>query len=366
MNVLDTINYYVDPTIGNYSPSTCRYQVLKSLGRGAFGVVYLGENIETKALVAIKRVKLSFTKLRRAKDIVREVSLMRVMNHPNILKLYEILAPQSYKDFDDVYLVCEVMEMDLKWLLNSGQVLQEQHYQHFAYQICCGLNYMHSIGLIHRDLKPSNVLLKTDCDLKLCDFGLARDGNYGKYTEYMVTRWYRAPEILLECEYGTASDMWSFGCLLGELLLGRPLFPGNNAVDQIQTILKVFGTPESEDSDWLFITNPKGRQYMKKQPRFPETTFLEVFPNVSIGALNLLQKLLNWDPNKRLSARDTLYHPYFSQIPKNPILSEDPKFKVNSLLKIENLSIEELKLITYKEMCLYHPEMKNANDLPYK
>jgi len=182
----------------------------------------------TKEKTAIKKVPRAFDDLVDAKRILREIKLLRHFDHENVIGMRDILKPASLEDFEDVYMITDLMETDLHRIIYSKQKLSDDHVQYFVYQMLRALKYMHSAGVLHRDLKPSNLLLNSNCDLKVCDFGLARGVNDEQLdlTEYVVTRWYRAPEIMLSCkEYTYAIDVWSVGCILGELLGRKPMFP---------------------------------------------------------------------------------------------------------------------------------------------
>jgi mitogen-activated protein kinase 1/3 len=180
-----------------------------------------------------------------AKRILREIKLLKHFRHENIVGIVDLMPPTAtyLEDFHDVYIVADLMETDLHRIIYSKQKLSIDHAQYFIYQVLRGLKYIHSADVIHRDLKPSNLLVNSNCDLKICDFGLARgindaqaDGKAGTMllTEYVVTRWYRAPEIMLAChEYSKPIDMWSVGCIFGELIQRKPYFPGDDYIDQV-------------------------------------------------------------------------------------------------------------------------------------
>ena len=194
-----------------------------------------------------------------ARRTLREIKLLRRLQHENIVLLKDIMRPPSKDDFNDVYLVYELMDTDLHQILRSSQGLSDEHCQYFLYQILRGLKYVHTAQVLHRDLKPSNLLLNANCDLKICDFGLARTSSErGFMTEYVVTRWYRAPELLLSCEdYTSAIDIWSMGCILAEILGRKPLFPGKDYIHQMRLIVEVLGSPNEEDC--AFIQSTKAR-----------------------------------------------------------------------------------------------------------
>lgn len=222
-----------------------RYSMIRVVGSGAYGVVISSKDEKTDENVAIKMVPKAFNDEIDAKRILREIKLLRHLKHENIISIVDMMPPTArhLEDFHDVYIVADLMETDLHRIIYSKQKLSIDHAQYFIYQVLRGLKYIHSADVIHRDLKPSNLLVNSNCDLKICDFGLARgineagvDGKTGTMllTEYVVTRWYRAPEIMLAChEYSKPIDIWSVGCIFGELIQRKPYFPGDDYIDQV-------------------------------------------------------------------------------------------------------------------------------------
>jgi serine/threonine protein kinase len=230
-----------------------RYTLIRSVGSGAYGVVVSARDSKTEQNVAIKMVPKAFSDEIDAKRILREIKLLKHFRHDNIIQLVDMMPPavEYLEDFKDVYLVAELMETDLHRIIYSKQKLSIDHVQYFIYQVLRGLKYIHSCRVLHRDLKPSNLLVNANCDLKICDFGLARGMHDQKsededrsstmlLTEYVVTRWYRAPEIMLAChEYSYPIDVWSVGCIFAELILRKPYFPGDDYIDQVRWAVRV-------------------------------------------------------------------------------------------------------------------------------
>lgn len=231
-----------------------RYTMIRTIGSGAYGVVISASDTKSQSNVAVKMVPKAFSDEIDAKRILREIKLLKHFEHENIISLLDMMPPnvKYAEDFKDVYLVTDLMETDLHRIIYSKQKLSIDHAQYFIYQVLRGLKYIHSCRVLHRDLKPSNLLVNSNCDLKICDFGLARglhkdpgdpsslgssDSGTLLLTEYVVTRWYRAPEIMLAChEYSYQIDVWSVGCILAELILRKPYFPGDDYIDQVRTI----------------------------------------------------------------------------------------------------------------------------------
>jgi tRNA A-37 threonylcarbamoyl transferase component Bud32 len=223
-----------------------RYSLIRVAGSGAYGVVISSNDAKKKKDVAIKMVPQAFNDEIDAKRILREIKLLKHFKHENVVGIIDMMPPnvRNLEDYHDIYMVTDLMETDLHRIIYSKQKLSMDHVQYFAYQMLRGLKYIHSADVIHRDLKPSNLLVNSNCDLKICDFGLARgihqahgDGNSGTMllTEYVVTRWYRAPEIMLAChEYAKPVDIWSVGCIFAELIQRKPYFPGDDYIDQVR------------------------------------------------------------------------------------------------------------------------------------
>jgi len=295
-----------------------RYANLRPIGGGSYGVVCSADDTATGRRVAIKKIANVFSDLVDAKRILREIKLLRHFgSHENIVQVKDIITvPPNTIDFADVYIVTNLMESDLDRIITSRQALTNQHHQYFLYQILRGLKYIHSANVLHRDLKPSNLLVNSNCDLAICDFGLARgvDDDAGKLTEYVVTRWYRAPELLCETkDYDEAIDVWSVGCIFAEMLRRKPFFRGDTPQHQLETIISVLGKPT--DRALAKIEHEAARKAIFAGAECEPYAFGSYFPrDTSPTALDLLGKMLVFDPVERLTVERALEHPYLSEL----------------------------------------------------
>jgi serine/threonine protein kinase len=276
----------------------------------------------------------------------------------------ELLAPSSIGAFDDVYLVTLRCDSDLHQIIRSGQALSDDHVQCFVYQTLCGLKYIHSANVLHRDIKPSNLLVNADAGLRICDFGMARADNLGAsyphvlddagYTEYVVTRWYRAPEVILSwSHYSKPIDVWSTGCVFAELFLRRPLFEGQNHIDQVSRIFDVMGTPAPDALER--ISSEEARAYVRSLGHRPAVPLARVLPGAPPLALDLLQRMLVVDPLHRISVEQALEHPYLAQFhdpAAEPVCAALFDFTFETL----PLSRDDYKLEVFRELLHFHPE----------
>ncbi|XP_058164979.1 mitogen-activated protein kinase 11 isoform X3 [Dasypus novemcinctus] len=223
-----------------------RLQGLRPVGSGAYGSVCSAYDARLRQKVAVKKLSRPFQSLIHARRTYRELRLLKHLKHENVIGLLDVFTPAaSIDDFSEVYLVTTLMGADLNNIVKC-QALSDEHVQFLVYQLLRGLKYIHSAGIIHRDLKPSNVAVNEDCELRILDFGLARQADE-EMTGYVATRWYRAPEIMLNwMHYNQTVDIWSVGCIMAELLQGKALFPGNDYIDQLKRIMEVVGTPSPE------------------------------------------------------------------------------------------------------------------------
>lgn len=293
-------------------------ELMKKVGSGAYGCVASFKDKKTGDTMAVKKITNAFDDLVDGKRILREVKLLRQLDHDNIIRILDMYPPAG-PDFEDIYIVTDLMETDLHRVIYSKQPLTEEHHQYFVHQVLRGLAYLHSASIVHRDIKPSNLLVNKNCDLKICDFGLARvlatesDEAAGR-TDYVVTRWYRAPEVMLRsAEYTVAIDVWAVGCILCELINRKPLFAGKDHVDQIRKIISTLGTPTEAESLWL----PEGgtaRGFLAKCPAAPRVNWKQTLPTASENAIEVVSRMVTFDPTVRISVADTLRLKYFDHL----------------------------------------------------
>ncbi|XP_029979718.1 serine/threonine-protein kinase MAK isoform X2 [Sphaeramia orbicularis] len=283
-----------------------RYTTLKQLGDGTYGSVLMGRSNESGELVAIKRMKRKFYSWEECMNL-REVKSLKKLNHANVVKLKEVI-----RENDHLYFVFEYMKENLYQLMKDREtkMFSENEIRNIMFQVLTGLAFVHKHGFFHRDMKPENLLCMGPELVKIADFGLAREiRSKPPYTDYVSTRWYRAPEVLLRSStYTSPIDLWAVGCIMAELYTLRPLFPGNSEVDEIFKICQVLGTVKK--SDW-----PEGYQLAAAMNfRFPQcvpTHLKTLIPNASNEAITLMKDLLQWDPKKRPTAVQALRYPYF-------------------------------------------------------
>lgn len=257
----------------------------------------------------------------------------------------------------DIYVICDFMESDLHNVIKAG-ILEDVHKQYILYQILKALKYMHSGHLLHRDLKPSNVLLNTDCHVKLCDFGLARSvaplkphkmDSSPVMTDYVATRWYRAPELLLGSNsYTKGVDIWAIGCILAEMIIGKPLFPGNSALDQLEKVFEVTGRPTPDDIQ--SINTPYVAQMIETVSFRPRVPLEQLLPRASAEAIDLLKRCFQFNPHKRPSASELLAHPYLSQFhdpSKEPSCARTIDIPLDDNVR---LTVEDYRTKLYEEI----------------
>jgi cyclin-dependent kinase-like len=304
-----------------------KYEVLGVVGEGAYGIVYKCKNKETGKYVAIKKFKETEDELVQ-KTMKRELKMLQQLKHENIVEFQESF---TYKG--NLFLVFEYCEKNLLEVLEeSPEGLSPKLIKSFIYQMCKAIAYMHKNNMIHRDIKPENLLIDDKLNLKLCDFGFARkvklnknNNNINEMTDYVATRWYRSPELLLSGGiYGPDVDYWAVGCIMGELADGNPMFPGENETDQINCIIKVLGNLP-EDLVNMFYKNPiyEGKELLHVSK--PESLERRYMGKLGPTAIDFLKGLLQLDPKKRLNTETVFKHKYFACFMK-----DEQKEKINT------------------------------------
>ncbi|KAL9269319.1 Mitogen-activated protein kinase 19-like protein [Drosera capensis] len=373
-----------------------RYKILEVIGKGSYGVVCAAIDTHTGEKVAIKKINNIFEHVSDAIRILREIKLLRLLRHPDIVEIKGIMLPPSSREFRDIYVVFELMESDLHQVIKANDDLVPEHLQFFLYQMLRALKYMHTglksinsflepilisnffdaANVYHRDLKPKNILANANCKLKICDFGLARVAFNDTpattlWTDYVATRWYRAPELCgsFFSKYTPAIDIWSIGCIFAEVLMGKPLFPGKSVSHQLDLITDLLGTPSPDTI--LGVRNDKARKYLMSMRKKRPVSFSEKFSTADPLALNLLQRMLAFDPKDRPTAEQVcilpLFHkttrcidyPYFKGLAK---VEREPACQPISKVEFQFDSIkvakEEIRELIFQEILEYHPKLR--------
>ncbi|KAH8260419.1 hypothetical protein KR026_011480, partial [Drosophila bipectinata] len=347
-----------------------RYINLRPIGSGAQGIVCAAYDTVTEQNVAIKKLSRPFQNVTHAKRAYREFKLMKLVNHKNIIGLLNAFTPQrNLEEFQDVYLVMELMDANLCQVIQMD--LDHDRMSYLLYQMLCGIKHLHSAGIIHRDLKPSNIVVKADCTLKILDFGLARTaGTTFMMTPYVVTRYYRAPEVILGMGYTENVDIWSVGCIMGEMIRGGVLFPGTDHIDQWNKIIEQLGTPSPSFMQRL---QPTVRNYVENRPRYTGYSFDRLFPDglfpsdnnqssrrKASDARNLLSKMLVIDPEQRISVDEALKHEYINVwYDAEEVDAPAPEPYDHSVDEREH-TVEQWKELIYEEVMDY--EAHNTNN----
>ncbi|OXB84555.1 UNVERIFIED_CONTAM: hypothetical protein H355_008031 [Colinus virginianus] len=333
-----------------------RYTIMKQLGDGTYGSVLMGKSNESGELVAIKRMKRKFYSWDECMNL-REVKSLKKLNHANVIKLKEVI-----RENDHLYFVFEYMKENLYQLMKDrNKLFPESVIRNMMYQILQGLAFIHKHGFFHRDMKPENLLCIGPELVKIADFGLARElRSQPPYTDYVSTRWYRAPEVLLRSSiYSSPIDIWAVGSIMAELYTLRPLFPGTSEVDEIFKICQVLGTPKK--SDW-----PEGYHLSSAMNfRFPQCVPISLktlIPNASSEAIQLMSDMLNWNPKKRPTASQALKYPYFQV---GQVLGPPPQY-LEKQAPMKPVQPTESKPTLPKLEAVSKPELLSSPDEPDK
>lgn len=335
-----------------------RYQLLQPIGSGAYGLVCSAVDTVNNTKVAIKKLNRPFQTATHAKRTFRELRLLKHMHHENIIGLLDVFYHGDTLDtFQQIYLVTHLMGADLNNIIRT-QRLTDEHVQFLVYQMLRGLKYIHSAGVIHRDLKPSNLAVNEDCELRILDFGLARPAE-SEMTGYVATRWYRAPEIMLNwMHYNMTVDIWSVGCIMAELLTGRTLFPGSDHIHQLNLIMEILGTPS--DEFMKKISSESARNYIKSLKVMKRRDFKDVFRGANPLAIDLLEKMLELDADKRITAEQALAHPYLEKY-SDP--SDEPTSQLyDQSFEDMDLETERWKELVFQEVITFKPHQQNIDN----
>lgn len=334
----------------------------KILGRGSYGVVSTALDSLTNERIAIKRIRPYANDEWDARHTLREVRLLKLLGpHPNVISLFDLSV---FEEKTELYMMMELMDCDLHHIIQSKQGLSEMHHKCFAKQMLEGIKAMHAIGVFHRDLKPGNLLVSKDCKLRITDFGLARfmddktlSGNnqQNPMTEYVVTRWYRCPELLLAPNrpYSEAIDLWSIGCIIAELIRRKPLFPGKSHANQVQLIFEVLG--HSNVTELGFAVSTEASSFLSKRCRYARQNMADVVPQANKDALALIVSLLNVNPKHRPSAEQALKSKFLLDAEtlydySVQYLTAPPKESLFFDFESVKLSLEQLKGMIYDEV----------------
>jgi len=298
-----------------------KYQKIEKIGEGTYGVVYKARNRLTGEMVALKKIRLEAEDEGIPSTAIREISILKELQHPNIVRLHDVIHTEK-----KLTLVFEFCDEDLKKHLDQAtNGLTPQAIKMYLFQLLAGVAFCHDRRVLHRDLKPQNLLVSkienADGDLKLADFGLARACGIPvrRYTHEVVTLWYRAPDVLMGSrKYSTPVDLWSVGCIFGEMAAGRPLFPGTSDADQLIRIFKLLGTPnETSWPDMVQLPEykPDFQVHQVAREQGIPVKLKEFCPNLDPLGLDLLHKMLQYDPAQRVTAKQAMSHEYFNELP---------------------------------------------------
>ena len=360
-----------------------KYEFIKQIGLGSFSAVCSCYDRKDNRNVAIKKVTNAFDDLEDARHILREIKLLSFFDHDNIVTLLDVAKPENKINYNDVYVITDLMETDLHRVIYSRQELTDEHIQYFIYQILRGTLYFHSANVIHRDLKPANILANKNCDLKICDFGLDHgkikdddktvlnlienpslpieysnniiyDDSKRELNDRNISRWYRAPEAILSPDdYKKPVDIWSIGCILAELLGRQPLFPADNNLDELQKIISVLGSPN--ESDLEYINDQKIKTFVNRLAKRTKQSFNLMFSNANPVALDLLGKMLTFSPKKRYTVEQCISHPYFEGL-HDPEQEPTAESTFDFSFDKESLSKEKLRNMIYEQSMRFHGE----------
>ncbi|OVA06208.1 Protein kinase domain [Macleaya cordata] len=352
----------------------CKYKMIELIGKGGYGMVYSAVNKETKEKVAIKKISNPSNNKSRLMSALREIRLLRHLDHDNIIPLKDVMIQTTtvvddmdiQSSFMDVHLVYQLMNTDLASVIRSSSIqLTDDRCKSLLVQLLQGVEYLHSLNILHRDIKPGNVLVDSNFNLKICDFGMSRVVANEEFMKVCVepvgSRGYKAPELLFGCtKYGTAVDVWSVGVVFAELLSRKQLFPrAKNFIDDIKNMMHLFGNPG--ESDIEFIEDERIMDVVRSHDFGFGFHFPYLFPIANPLAVDLLRKMLTFNPSKRITVAEALEHPYIRHLSeRNCIIYSSPSpVEHPEDLDVGNYDdegVEKIKDLIWKEMLHYHPE----------
>ncbi|GAB1599368.1 mitogen-activated protein kinase HOG1-like [Argonauta hians] len=319
------------------------YRSLSYVGNGAYSQVCSADCEGIDGKVAIKKLTRAFLTVDESKRTYRELRLLKHMKHKNVLDLLDVFTPDMTKiDFTDLYFVSTFYTKDLKYVI-SNETLDISRIRSLVYQILCGVHYIHSAGVIHRDLKPRNIAVTENNCVKILDFGLARSVS-NEMTGYVQTRWYRAPEVILNwMKYNQTADVWSVACIMGEMLTGKPLIAGKSFTDQILRIFNLVGSPDSNTLKKFSSSDIV--ECLKSFDKCERQDFTKYFKDVDPHAIDLLDKMLQLDVDVRLNVENALKHEFFK-------INYDPRDQIQAEV-FENIFEDmDLNLSEWKNLVL--------------
>jgi serine/threonine protein kinase len=367
-----------------------RYDLVRLLGEGSFGVVALAnDTLHGNLHVAIKKVLQVLCDPARARTVLRELkTLVHLKGHPCVLDIIDIIDPASKQDFDNIYIVTEYVKSDLRKIIKSDKervaefkqrIIREEHIVFIVFQLLCALNLFKKANILHRDLKPGNILINPDCTIRVCDFGMARaiseDNSMLKYglTEYVVTRWYRAPEVLFNAgKYSYPIDMWAVACIMAELYNLEALFPGLDSFDQLKKIFSIVGNPTEDE--FANITYAPVQRYVREHVMTSKITpkkLSKCIPSASALAIDFLEKVFVIDPEKRITVEEALKHPLFVDVYDQELVSHSMEIApfnseyekmTRNLDNIRNLMLEEI--VRFRPMVLKNYSLMSSSVSP--
>jgi len=348
----------------NFDLPSERYAFVRLLGRGTYGTVCAYSDKKRNRYVAVKKIVNPLRNAINSRRCLREIRLLRLLNHDCIIPILHLYRPPGT---DEIYVFTELMDADLHTVIANTQVLSDQHCQFFIYNMLRALVYLHAVNVVHRDLKPLNILVNKNCDIKLCDFGLATmvkgtqnlEDSFLR-TEYVGTRWYRAPEVVLtSMEYTAAIDIWSTGCILCELLGRQPIFRGTDFLDQIRRICEIVGSPTNDELAWIPRENETAKTFvLTRFPKYTRKCWKRLFPDANDHALELIDAMLQFDPSRRIPAAEALRHKYlednFSEYDSETHVCGANLPAID--WQFDNQSESEIRRLVYEEVSYFEEE----------